>query len=42
LNPLSLRSDFVPTVKTFGTNGSGGRFLGYNGNPISVYSQIEF
>ena len=40
MNPLS--SDFDPTVMIFGANDSGGLSPGYNGNSISVHSQIEF
>ena len=42
LNPLSLKSDFAPTVTIFGANGLDGRSLGYNGNSVSVHSQTEF
>ena len=41
LNLLSLRSNFTPTAMTFATNSSGGCSPGYNGNPVSVHSQIE-
>ena len=40
LNPLSLRSNFAPTTMTFATNSSGGCSPGYNGNPVSVHSQL--